>query len=100
MPGLAAIAVAIFVGGLGICATLVSSYSIAGRVVAADQRTEGMSWLTTAAATGTAIGAPLAGRLVDANGADARYPFALAARLAATPNLIIRFRDPASPAAP
>lgn len=97
MPGLATMAVAILVAGLGISATLVSSYSIAERVVPADQRTEGMSWLTTAAATGTAIGAPLAGRLVDANGAGAGYLFALAAGLAAIAILVIRFRDLASP---
>lgn len=81
MPGVATLAAGIFVAGLGISATLVSSYSIAEQAVAADQRTEGMSWLTTAAATGTAIGAPLAGRLVDAHGAAAGYLFAFAAGL-------------------
>ncbi|HYS31967.1 MAG TPA: MFS transporter [Streptosporangiaceae bacterium] len=82
MPGLAAMAVAIFVAGLGISATLISSYTIAERVVDAGQRTEGMSWLTTAAATGTAIGASMAGRLVDAHGAGAGYLFGLACGLA------------------
>ena len=93
MPDLAALGAGIFVAGLGISATLVSSYSIAERVVAADQRTEGMSWLTTAAATGTAIGAPLAGRLVDAHGAAAGYLFALAAGLAGLAILMCRFSD-------
>jgi len=93
MPGVAAVAAGIFAAGLGISATLVSSYSIAERVVAADQRTEGLSWLTTAAATGTAIGAPLAGRLVDAHGAAAGYLFALAAGLAGLALLTSRFRD-------
>ena len=97
MPGLAAMAVAIFVAGLGISATLVSSYSIAEQVVAASQRTEGMSWLTTAASTGTAIGASLAGRLVDAHGAGAGYLFALAAGLAAIAILTMRFRNLADP---
>jgi len=82
MPGLAAMAVAIFVAGLGISATLISSYTIAERVVDAGQRTEGMSWLTTAAATGTAVGASMAGRLVDAHGAGAGYLFGLACGLA------------------
>jgi predicted MFS family arabinose efflux permease len=93
MPGVAALAAAIFVAGLGISATLVSSYSIAERAVAADQRTEGMSWLTTAAATGTAIGAPLAGRLVDAHGAGAGYLFALAAGLVGLALLACRSGD-------
>jgi predicted MFS family arabinose efflux permease len=55
MPGIWAMAVAIFTAGLGISATLSTSYSIAERVVAAEHRTEGMSWLTTAAAAGTAL---------------------------------------------
>lgn len=97
MPGLAALAVAIFVAGLGISATLVSSYSIAEQVVPASQRTEGMSWLTTAAAVGTATGAPLAGRLVDAHGAGAGYLFALAAGIASVAILTVRFRDLSRP---
>ena len=40
-----------------------------------------MSWLTTAAATGTALGAPLAGHLIDSSGPPAGYLFALAAGL-------------------
>ena len=93
MPGLAALAAGIFVAGLGISATLVSSYSIAERVVPASQRTEGMSWLTTAASTGTALGSALAGHLVDAHGASAGYLFALASGVAAIAILVIRYRD-------
>jgi predicted MFS family arabinose efflux permease len=81
-PTVATRAVAIFVAGLGISATLVTSYSIVERLVDAGRRTEGMSWLTTAASVGTAAGAPLAGQLIDAYGAGAGYLFALAAGLA------------------
>jgi predicted MFS family arabinose efflux permease len=42
-----------------------------------------MSWLTTAASVGTALGAPLAGRLIDAHGAAAGFVFAFAVGLAA-----------------
>ncbi len=93
MPGLAALAAGIFVAGLGISATLVSSYSIAERIVPASQRTEGMSWLTTAASTGTALGSALAGHLVDAHGASAGYLFALASGIAAVAILVIGYRD-------
>jgi MFS family permease len=93
MPGVAALAGGIFVAGLGISATLVGSYRIAEHLVAPGQRTEGMSWLTTAAATGTAVGAPLAGRLVDAHGAAAGYLFALAAGLVGLVLLASRSRD-------
>ena len=93
MPSMVAMAAGILVAGLGISATLVSSYSIAERIVAADQRTEGMSWLTTAASTGTAIGSSIAGGLVDAHGATAGYLLALAAGVTATAILVIRYRD-------
>jgi len=69
MPGIWPMAAAITVAGLGISATLASSYQVAAAAVPAGQRTEAMSWLTTAAATGTALGAPLAGRLIDSSGA-------------------------------
>jgi hypothetical protein len=81
MPGIWAMAAAITVAGLGISATLATSYRIAEMTVPAGQRTEAMSWLTTAAATGTALGAPLAGSLIDARGPAAGYLFAFGAGL-------------------
>ena len=83
IPGIWPMAAAITAAGLGISATLASSYRAAEMAVPAGQRTEAMSWLTTAAATGTALGAPLAGRLIDTAGAPAGYLFAFAAGLAA-----------------
>jgi predicted MFS family arabinose efflux permease len=56
-----------------------------------------MSWLTTGAATGTALGAPLAGHLIDAYGASAGYLFAFAAGLAAVTIAFLRRRDLAAP---
>ena len=83
MPGIWPMAAAITADGLGISATLASSYRVAEMAVPAGQRTEAMSWLTTAAATGTALGAPLAGHLIDSSGPPAGYLFALAAGLTA-----------------
>jgi MFS family permease len=83
VPGIWPMAIAIAGAGLGISATLASSYRIAEMAVPAGQRTEAMSWLTTAAATGTALGAPLAGHLIDLRGAPAGYLFAFTAGLAA-----------------
>jgi MFS family permease len=82
-PDVVGMAIAIIVAGLGISATLISSYSIAEACVPAQYRTEGMSWLTTAASVGTAFGAPLAGRLIDSRGAAAGYLLAFAVGLAA-----------------
>jgi len=83
VPGIWLMTAAITAAGLGIAATLASAYRMAEMAVPAGQRTEAMSWLTTAAATGTALGAPLAGRLIDSYGAPAGYLFAFAAGLAA-----------------
>ena len=96
MPGIWPMAAAITAAGLGISATLASSYRVAEMAVPAGQRTEAMSWLTTAAATGTALGAPLAGRLIDLHGAPAGYLFAFAAGLAAVAIAVLRRRDLAS----
>jgi len=74
-----------------------SSYRAAEMAVPAGQRTEAMSWLTTAAATGTALGAPLAGYLIDSSGAPAGYLFAFTAGLAAMAITVLRRHDLASP---
>jgi predicted MFS family arabinose efflux permease len=92
VPGPASMAVAIFVAGLGISATLISSYTIAERTVDRARRTEGMAWLTTATSTGTAIGASVAGRLIDAHGAGAGYLFGMACGLAGLAVLCGGFR--------
>jgi predicted MFS family arabinose efflux permease len=83
MPGIWPMALAITTAGLGISATLACSYRVADMALLPGQRTEAMSWLSTAAATGTAVGAPFAGRLIDAAGAPAGYLFAFGAGLAA-----------------
>jgi predicted MFS family arabinose efflux permease len=83
VTGVWEMAVAIIVAGLGISATLISSYSLAEACVPAEYRTEGMSWLTTAASVGAALGAPVAGRLIDSRGASAGYVFAFVIGLAA-----------------
>jgi MFS family permease len=93
VPGIWAMAAAITAAGLGISATLASSYRVAEMAVPPAQRTEAMSWLTTAAATGTALGAPLAGIIVDARGAAAGYLFGVAAGLAGLAVALLRRRD-------
>ena len=92
VPGTGWMAVALVLAGLGISATLTSSYHLAGTVVPAGQRTEGMSWLTTAASVGAAFGAPLAW-LIDLGGATPGYLFASAAGLLAVFILLLRRRD-------
>jgi len=100
MPGIWPMAAAITAAGLGISATLASSYRVAEMAVPAGQRTEAMSWLTTAAATGTALGASLGGHLIDSRGAPAGYLFAFAAGLAGLAIAVLCRRTLASPASP
>jgi hypothetical protein len=83
MPGIWPMAAALTAAGLGISATLATAYRALDLAVPAGQRTEAMSWLTTAAATGTALGAPVTGHLIDTYGAAAGYLFSFAAGLAA-----------------
>jgi len=93
MPDLVWMGVAISVAGLGISATLISSYRLAEMAVPAGQQTEGMSWLTTAASMGTALGAPVAGSLIDAHGPAAGYLFAFAIGLCGLAILLFRYRS-------
>ncbi|WP_327326828.1 MFS transporter [Streptomyces sp. NBC_01210] len=83
VPGLWSMAAGILVAGLGIAVTLVGSYSIAQVVVPVEHRTEGVTWLTTATSAGTALGAPLAGHLLDAFGSAAGFLLGFAAGLIA-----------------
>jgi MFS family permease len=93
MPGIWPMAAAITAAGLGISASLASSYQLAEMAVPPGQRTEAMSWLTTAAAIGTAPGAPLADRLIDFRGAPAGYLFAFTAGLAALTITLLQRRQ-------
>ncbi|MGE5762836.1 MAG: MFS transporter [Mycobacterium leprae] len=66
-------AVAAVVAGVSIAPMLIAGFALAERAVPADTLTEGFSWLMTALALGLAVGAPVAGRVVDV--ADARAGF-------------------------
>jgi MFS family permease len=93
MPGIWPMAGVITVAGLGISATLATSYRIAEMTVPAGQRTEAMSWLTIAAATGTALGAPLAGSVIDVKGAAAGYLFAFGVGVLGVAFVALRQKD-------
>ncbi|MEV0606509.1 MFS transporter [Polymorphospora rubra] len=73
---------AAFTLGLTLAPAFIDGFSIAGRAVAAHHRTEGLTWLTTAAGIGISVGSATAGVLVDTRGTTAA--FALATGCAAT----------------
>lgn len=66
--GIALMAPLAVCAGLSIAPVLINGYGLAEHLVAPEARTEGFAWLTTAIATGVAIGSPLAGRLIDTSG--------------------------------
>ncbi|MEV7228832.1 MFS transporter [Polymorphospora sp. NPDC051019] len=73
---------AAFTLGLTLAPAFIDGFSIAARAVAVRHRTEGLTWLTTAAGIGISVGSATAGALVDSRGTTAA--FALATGCAAT----------------
>lgn len=70
---LAFLAVALFVAGLSIAPTMVTTMALIEAHVPRSNLTEGMTWTSTGLAVGVALGSSAAGWVVDAAGADAAY---------------------------
>ncbi|MEV7006211.1 MFS transporter [Streptosporangium sp. NPDC051022] len=62
-----------FLAGLAISPTVITSYTLIEQLVPARLLTEGMSWLSTAIGFGVALGSWAAGRLTDTFGASNSY---------------------------
>ncbi|WP_340557175.1 MFS transporter [Streptomyces sp. GSL17-111] len=89
VTGLPLLAVLLFVAGLAIAPTLVTSVSLVQQMVPRSRLTEGMTWVSSSIAVGVALGAAVAGRTVDAVGAERAYTVpALAGALAAVVALL------------
>ncbi|GGV87459.1 MFS transporter [Streptomyces gelaticus] len=67
------LAVALFVAGLAIAPTMVSTMALVEQHVPRTELTEGMTWTSTGLAVGVALGSSAAGWVVDASGAEAGY---------------------------
>ncbi|MEU8762476.1 MFS transporter [Streptomyces sp. NPDC048659] len=67
------LAVALFVAGLSIAPTMVTTMALVEAHVPRAQLTEGMTWTGTGLAIGVALGSSAAGWVVDASGAKAGY---------------------------
>jgi MFS family permease len=67
------LAVALFVAGLSIAPTMITTMSLIEQHVPRAHLTEGMTWVSTGIAVGVALGASAAGSVVDAAGARAGY---------------------------
>ncbi|MDK1475931.1 MFS transporter [Streptomyces sp. 549] len=67
------LAVALFLAGLTIAPTMVTTMALVGELVPRTKLTEGMTWASTGVAVGVALGASATGRVVDVAGAAAAY---------------------------
>ncbi|MEU9394473.1 MFS transporter [Streptomyces sp. NPDC048324] len=67
------LAVALFVAGLSIAPTMITTMSLIEEHVPRAQSTEGMTWISTGLAVGVALGSSVAGWVIDAAGARAGY---------------------------
>ncbi|MFD4572835.1 MFS transporter [Streptomyces sp. NPDC058417] len=67
------LAVALFVAGLAIAPTMITTMSLIEEHVPRAQLTEGMTWVSTGLAVGIALGSSISGWVIDAAGARAGY---------------------------
>ncbi|MEU7425525.1 MFS transporter [Streptomyces sp. NPDC040750] len=67
------LAVALFVAGLAIAPTMITTMSLIEEHVPRAKLTEGMTWVSTGLAVGVALGSSAAGWVIDAAGARAGY---------------------------
>ncbi|MGQ4387094.1 MFS transporter [Streptomyces sp. SAS_270] len=67
------LAVALFVAGLSIAPTMITTMSLIEQHVPRAKLTEGMTWVSTGLAVGVALGSSVAGWVIDSAGAKAGY---------------------------
>ncbi|MGW3950572.1 MFS transporter [Streptomyces sp. NPDC004752] len=67
------LAVALFVAGLSIAPTMITTMSLIEQHVPRAKLTEGMTWVSTGLAVGVALGSSVAGWVIDTAGARAGY---------------------------
>ncbi|MEU3063410.1 MFS transporter [Streptomyces subrutilus] len=80
---LALLAVALFVSGLAIAPTMITTMALIEAHVPHAKLTEGMTWISTGLAVGIALGSSVTGWVVDSAGARTGYVVSLAAGTAA-----------------
>lgn len=75
---------AMFIAGFGISPTLIAGFSMVQAEVPASRLTEGLAWVSTALGAGVAVGAAVAGPVVDRIGPSEAFLFSFAAGALAT----------------
>ncbi|GAA3182279.1 MULTISPECIES: MFS transporter [Streptomyces] len=93
--------VALFVAGLSVAPTMVTTMALVEEHVPREKLTEGMTWTSTGLAVGVALGSSAAGSVVDAMGAQRGYLVPCAAGLLGAVVALLGYRRlrPAAPKA-
>ncbi|MFF1956522.1 MFS transporter [Streptomyces sp. NPDC058220] len=86
------LAAALFVAGLSVAPTMVTTMALVEAHVPRTKLTEGMTWTSTGLAVGVALGSSAAGWVVDAAGAEAAYVVPVAAGAAAAVVALLGYR--------
>ena len=86
------LAVALFVAGLSIAPTMITTMALVELHVPRAKLTEGMTWVSTGLAVGCALGSSAAGWVVDAAGARAGYAVPVAAGAVAAAVAFLGYR--------
>jgi len=93
------LAVALFVAGLAVAPTMVTTMALVEQHVPRAQLTEGMTWTSTGLAVGVALGSWAAGWVVDVSGAQAGYAVPAVAGALAAAVAFLGYRRLSGPAA-
>ncbi|WP_405959247.1 MFS transporter [Streptomyces sp. NBC_00868] len=92
------LAVALFVSGLAIAPTMITTMALIEAHVPRAKLTEGMTWISTGLAVGVAIGSSVTGLVIDAAGAQRGYVVSIASGAAAAAVAFAGYRRLTRPA--
>ncbi|MFD3940980.1 MFS transporter [Streptomyces sp. NPDC058618] len=92
------LAVALFVSGLAIAPTMITTMALIEAHVPRAKLTEGMTWISTGLAVGVAVGSSVTGLVIDAAGAQRGYVVSIAAGTAAAAVAFAGYRRLTKPA--
>ncbi|QES47823.1 MFS transporter [Streptomyces venezuelae] len=92
------LAVALFVSGLAIAPTMVTTMALIETHVPRAKLTEGMTWTSTGLAVGVALGSSVAGWVIDSSGARTGYVVSISAGAAAAAVAFAGYRRLTRPA--
>ncbi len=92
------LAVALFVSGLAIAPTMITTMALIEAHVPRAKLTEGMTWITTGLAVGVAVGSSVTGLVIDAAGAQRGFVVSISAGTAAAAVAFAGYRRLTRPA--